>query len=320
MSHLLWMSCALAMALVFAAPSAADAPAAIPIRVGAALDDSTTTLLYADHAGLFERAGLDVHIEKLNSGSMVASAVGGGALEVGKASTISLVLAYVRGLPFKAIAPLASYDGDDPDAGIVVAAGSPIHTARDFAGKILGVASLQDVNMLATESWIDQNGGDARAVKFVEIPPPAIPQALAAGRIDGAPVNEPMLAFARASDKFRVVGYQNDGVAKRYQSAVLFARTDWIAEHRDLVERFVRVVRDANAYAGTHEDEIAPLLAQFVGVDQSALSKVHHPGRPLYLDPARLQPVIDLAARYHVIAKNFPAADLISAAALKPGR
>ena len=47
---------------------------------------------------------------------------------------------------------------------------------------------------------------------------------------------------------------------------------------------------------------------------------MHHPGRPLYLDPARLQPVIDLAARYHVIAKNFPAADLISAAALKPGR
>jgi ABC-type nitrate/sulfonate/bicarbonate transport system substrate-binding protein len=129
-----------------------------------------------------------------------------------------------------------------------------------------------------------------------------------------------MLAFARASDKLRVVGFQNDGVAKHYQSALLFANADWVAQHRDTVDRFVRVVREANAYTSAHESEVAPLIAQFVGVDAGSLSKVHHPGRPLYLDAAQVQPLIDLAARYHVIPQSFPAADLISPAALKPSR
>jgi hypothetical protein len=35
------------------------------------------------------------------------------------------------------------------------------------------------------------------------------------------------------------------------------------------------------------------------------------------LDPALLQPVVDAAAKYGAIAKSFPAADVISPAALR---
>lgn len=288
------------------------------IRVGAALDDQSTPLLYASQAGLFKRAGLNVEIEKLGSGSVVAAAVAGGAIEIGKAATYAIILAYAKGLPFTLIAPIAFYRADAPDGALVVSTKSPFKTAKDLEGKTLGVTTLQDFNMLATTAWIDQNGGDPSKVKFVEIPPPAITAAIEQGRIEGAPVFEPAYTAAISSGKARVAAYVYNAIAKSYSGAALFANTSWIAQHRELVERFNRVVLEADQYAAGHEREMIPLIAQFVGIDQGLPEKMHHPGRALYIQAADVQPLVDLAAKYKIIPTAFPAAQLICDCALKP--
>jgi NitT/TauT family transport system substrate-binding protein len=286
------------------------------IRIGAAMDDSTTPILFADHAGYFKRYGIAVQITKVDSGAAVAAAVAGGSLDLGKASIYAIIAAHARGFPFQLIAPTGSYSGSTPDEALLVAADSPIHSAADLDGKILGVASLQDLNMIATEAWVDKHGGHSATLRFIELAPPSVMAALFAGRIAASPVQEPMASTIMASGKARNIGSFFDGIASRYQTAGVFATADWVTRNRDVADRFARAMRDANAYLGKHEDEGVPLIGAFIGITEG--ENVHHPGRPLYLVASEIQPMIDVAATYKVIAHGFAAQELISPAALKP--
>jgi len=91
-----------------------------------------------------------------------------------------------------------------------------------------------------------------------------------------------------------------------------------LLNRNDLADRFARAMRDANAYLGKHEDEGVPLIGAFIGITEG--EKVHHPDRPQYLVAAQIQPMIDVATTYKVIAHGFDAQELISPAALKPPR
>jgi len=298
-------------------PAFGQAPDPTVIRIGAALDDQTTALLYGQHSGMFARAGVNVEVQKFNSGSIVAAAVAGGSLEAGKAGTMAVITAYAKGLPFKLIAPVANWNSEHPDSGIIVAANSPIRTAKDFIGKTVAVSSLGDLYSFAAQAWFDKNGGDAQNVRFIEISPPAVTAAIDQGRIDGGVVGEPMLSTALDSGKYRLAAPIFDAIGKRWADAVIFAKTDWIESHRALVERFSRAVREVNLYVGAHESEAAPLIVQYVGLDPSQVKRMTHPERSPYLEVADLQPPIDIAAKYKGIPKAFPAQEMISPLALK---
>jgi NitT/TauT family transport system substrate-binding protein len=300
-----------------ARPRALGAQGLTTVRIGAALDDSTTPILFADHAGYFRRYGIAAEIVKITSGAAVAAAVAGGSLDFGKSSIYAIIAAHVRGFPFQLVAPTGSYSSADPDAGLLVAATSPIRVAADLNGKTLGVSSLQDLNMVATEAWVDKNGGNSSTMRFLELSPPSVLDALVAARIAAAPVQDPLMSTIMATGAARNIGSFNDAIARTYQSAGIFATSGWIARNRDVVERFVRAMRDANIYLGKHEGEGVPLIAAFLGISEGSAQQLHHPGRPPFLLPSEIQPLIDLTAKYKIIPHGFAAEELISPAALK---
>ena len=305
-----------------ALPAPAQSPPALTtIRVGAGLDVESTPLIYAVKAGLFQQVGLNVEVVKLNGGgAAIAAAVVSGALEFGKASLVTIISAHVRGVPLALIAPAASYAVESPDIPLIVAANSPIKTAKDLsdAGSTVGVTSLSTTGLLACKDWIDRNGGDSSKVKFVELSQTAVAPAIDAGRIVGYPLSDPALGVAMATGKYRVLGYPYNAIAKKFELADWFVNPAYVAEHRDIAEKFAAVMAKANVYVATHEVEMQPLIAAYVGLDPSEVLKMKEPGRAAYLQPALIQPVIDDAVKYKIIPATFPASDLISDAALKP--
>src|SRR5579863_6587500 len=97
--------------LCVASASLAQTPAApATLRLASAPDDDVTPVLYAQHAGLFRAAGIDVVITPLANGAAVAAAVAGGSVDVGKSSTMSLINAHARGVPLTIVAPSGFYD------------------------------------------------------------------------------------------------------------------------------------------------------------------------------------------------------------------
>lgn len=292
----------------------------LTIRVGAAPDDQSKPILYGVQAGLFARTGLNVQLVALTGGgAAIAAAVIGGSLELGKSNSLELIVGHARGLPFTIVAPGAGTGTGDRNGAIIVAAKSPVRSARDLNGKTVGVISLVTIQTIAVRTWIDANGGDSQSVRFLEVPPSATHAALDQGRVDAASVLEPILSQAVGAGA-RVLSYPYGSIAPHFDGADYFTTLDYAAKRRDVVERFARVMHDANVYIAAHEAETNGLVAAYTKIEPAVLANMAHSERPAYLDPAALQALIDQAAKYKYIARPFPAQELISEYALKPPR
>ena len=162
-----------------------------------------------------------------------------------------------------------------------------------------------------------QNGVDPSTLKFLELPASATLAAMEQGRVVGSTIYEPMLSAATSTGKCPDHWESLRCIGKHFAGGLLIANASWIAEHRDLVDRFLRVMQTAGAYVHAHEDELGPMLAAYTGVDPASITKTHHEGRGVAITPADLQPVIDAAAKYKVIAAPFPASELICSCALR---
>lgn len=304
---------ALAGAAAFAcAPAVVRAAAPAAIQIVSSPDDDMTPVLYAQSAGLFAKAGIDVTVRRASSGAASAAAVIGGSADVGKSSILPLIAAHARGIKLVAIAPCALHRSSSPDAGILVAADSPLRSARDLDGKTVSTAALNDLNWVATQAWIDKNGGSSQTVQFVEIPNTAVLPALEQGRIAAGAVAEPFVTQGIRSGKARTLGDVLDGISNQLLESAFFVTADYAAKNRALVLRIASVIRAAAAYTNTHHEETIPLLAAFSGADPATIAQVHRTFIAPRLDPRDLQPTIDAAAKYRVIPQPFDARDLIA--------
>ena len=150
-------------------------------------------------AGLFDRAGIKIELTKMRSGAAVSAAVAGGGLDAGGTSLLALILGQAHGIPFTIIAAANNMAVEGYEGGLLVQSGSPLHDAKDFAGKTVSAAAVNDIVTLSLWAWMDQNGADWRSLKVVEIPQPAAAAALEQGRVDGAYITG--AAFADASSR-----------------------------------------------------------------------------------------------------------------------
>lgn len=290
------------------------------IRVGAPPAEDTAPLYYALKADLFTKAGLDVQVTSMTSGAAISAAVAGGAIDIGLSSLQGLISGHSHGLPFQLIAPGALYSSKDPYALMVVRSDSSIRTAKDLEGKTIAQPALKDLDWIASYGWMEQNGGDPKNAKFIELPNPSLTPSLLDGRIDAFTVGEPWIQRAIDSGKVRVLAKSFDAIAPAFLMTGWFSTRDYVAKNPQTVDRFLRVMRQATEYADAHHTEMVPIVAGFTKLDPDLVAKTIKDAGSPFLDPKTVQPMINIAAKYQIIDKSFSAADLISPAALKPGR
>lgn len=301
-----------ALVLASAARAAAQAPAA-PARivVAAPAGDSASPILYAEHAGLFRKAGLDVVIRRGAGGAAIAAGVMGGSIDIGSSNILSLVSAHVRGLQFVLIAPAALHVPSSPGSGILVGPASTIRTAKDLDGKTVAVPGLNDIGQVGISAWMDANGGDSSTVRFVEMPVPAIVPALEQGRIDAGDVVEPLMSAAIKSGRARYLGDLIGGIASTVLESAFFTSADYYRNNRLVVERFAAVVKQATEYTNAHPAQTVDLVAAFTGAQPELVAHMVRAIDGTSLDPKLIQPTIDAAARYKVIPRAFDARELL---------
>jgi NitT/TauT family transport system substrate-binding protein len=300
--------------------NAQNASPALRIRVAATPGDEVTPLIYAQSAGLFAKAGLDVQLERLASGSAIAAAVAGGAVDIGKSSLLPIINAHDHGVPFRLISPGLLWISGSPTAGMVTLTGTPIGSGKDLAGKTLSTNALKDLGEISIRSWVDATGGDSRTVKFVEVPSAAVVAALDAGRVYAGNLVDPQLSTSLATGKIKVAARSEDAIAKRFLTTAWFADAGYIEKNRAAIQAFEQVMIAATQYTNAHEAEMVPLIAPFWSMSPDVLAKMNRGTNALTLLASDIQPLIDAAAKYGAISKRFDANELISPLALKPQR
>lgn len=280
-----------------------------PLRVGAIPIDPCGALFYALEFGSFAKVGLDVKLQMMNNGSSIAAGVASGALDVGLADLPSAASGFAHGLPFTYVAPAAVYTPQAPGHALFVKKNSPILAAKDFAGKTIAVNGIHAIDQVTTQAWIDKNGGDWRAVKFVEMPYPTMAAALDSDAVDAIVITEP--GWTLTNGRFRGFELGDGGVADRFLISGYVAMRDWANAHADIVHKFAAVIRDAGRWGNANHAASAAILAKNSKIAPEVLTKMKRSFYGDRLTPALLQPLIDASVKYGAVSKSFPAAEII---------
>jgi NitT/TauT family transport system substrate-binding protein len=309
------MRAMLVLAVLLAAPANAQAPALVTVRLASNAADDITPILYAQKTGMFAKAGLDIQIQKMNSGAAVTAAVIGGSIDIGKSSILPLINAHVHGVPVEIVAPGEMWLTNAPISGLLVKKDSPITSARELDGKTVAVVALGDLTHTGTRAWIDQNGGNSKSVRYLELPSSAALAALNDGRVDAANVSNPVFAQMFATGQLRILGRPSDAIAKRFLITGFFATAPYVAANADTIAKFVQVLRTAAAYTNAHHAETVAMTAAFWGIDPAVLGGMTRATVGLSIDPRDIQPLVETAAKYGLIESAFDARQLLAPSA-----
>jgi NitT/TauT family transport system substrate-binding protein len=282
------------------------------VRLGTSLDDGVTPLLYALHVGAFKAVGLDVQVQGSQNGAALAAAVAGGAIDIAKSALMSLITAYTNGVHFKIVAGAAEYVPEAPTTLLCCLKTSSINSVLDAAGKTVAVSTLRAMDSLGTQALVEKAGGDSSGIKFIELRPAAMLAAMQQGRCDMACMVTPALGEALEGGLLRTFGDPYGGIAPKLMIAGWFGSADYVQHNPSVVQRFAKVMLQANAYSNTHHAETAPLLAQYAQLDPAVIAKMTRLTNVTDPSPKLIQPAIDAAAKYKYIDAPFPAKELLA--------
>jgi NitT/TauT family transport system substrate-binding protein len=280
-----------------------------PIRYGAVVADTYAEGLFAYEAGFFSRAGLEIDVHVFPGSGAVAVAAAGGAVDVGLTDAVVLANAINRGVPLVAMAGSGLYVPGSATAQFVTAKGAPYKKAADFEGQAVAVVTLVSISSTAVKAWLAKGGADLSKIRFIEMPFPEMPAALARGSVAGAFLAEPTLS--QASD-VTVMADAYAAIGNNFLISNWFTTRDWLARNPEAAKKLVATIYESARWANAHHDLTAPILVKYAKLDAE---KVHVMRRCPYATAAiqagQLQPVLDAAARFKTIERPVNAADLI---------
>lgn len=279
-------------------------------------NDDVTPALYAQEQGWFHEARLDVSFQVSNNGSAIAAAVSGGSAQIGRSNVVPLFTARAHGIPIVLVAPSGVSIVGAPTGGLLVLKDSRIRAARDLSGQVISVAGIADIMAIGTRNWIDKNGADSSQVQFVEISGEQAGVALDAGRVAAATLVNPFLSEMLATGRYRLLADPVGSLAPRVLEAAWFATVDYATRNVAVIRSFSSIIARASAFCNDHPDQTVDVLSRFSHVDAATIAHSVRDKYDLRLTPGDIQPLVDAAARYKVIAQTFDVRDFIDPNAL----
>lgn len=216
-----------------------------------------------------------------------------------------------QGVPVK-IAYLGHRDGST----VIVPKNSPATSLRDLRGKVFAVPSKYSNQNLVIHKLMQDQGVDDGEIRFVELPPPEMPGALAAGAIDAYFVGEPFAAKAEVEGTGRVLYHAKD-IWPGFISCVLVVHEDLIREKPDVVRDLVRGIAESGLWAESHRVQAADLAAPYYRQDEKLLRYVltQPPDRVSYAmltpEDRDIQQIADMAFALGLLTQRLDAAQLI---------
>jgi NitT/TauT family transport system substrate-binding protein len=292
-----------------AMPRDAGAQAVTKIRLAMVPFENAAQAYYATEMGFFARSGLEVELQAISNAPAIAAAVVGDAADIGFSTVGPLALAHVRGLPLTFVSAGHIFDEKNPTTALLVAPGSAIQKASDLQGKTIATNGLGTPAEYIPRAWVDANGGDATTLHFIEMPFSEMTAALAAGRVDAAYVAEPFMTQAVQTQHARVLVYAA-AVTKNALQSGWFTTLQWARANSAALKRFDAAMRQAAMWANANPALCAPILVKYLKIDPSVAAAGRRTEFADRLIAARMQPMIDLSARYGKFAP-FPAQELI---------
>lgn len=288
------------------------------LQVGTMKIGDLAPFFIAQEKGFFKDAALDVNAVAMVGGAAIAPALASGALNIGWSNVVSIFQGHQEGFDYRFISNCAlAKRGTNDTFGVAVAADSPIRSAKELAGKTIATNTVGNITQAIGQHWIDHNGGDSSKVKWVEIPFPNMEAAVVQKHIDAFVAVEPWVTVpSEVNKKTRVLGRAAGGIAPRFLIASFFASDAWIQKNGDVVKSFVAALHRGIDAHNADPEQAKAAVARYTGLSPDVVKVVPLPAFEKKLPESDLEPIMDLALRYKLIAKKFPPRDVIAKIAM----
>lgn len=262
--------CALLAASFFVWPRGAGKEyegAVEKITVGVARIEAASLLYLAQERGFFRARGLDVKLVEYSAGVLAADDLLAEKLDVATTSE------------FAAVAKLSVNSGVRILASIVRADTLEVIGRRDrgiekpshLRGKRIAVTRDSGGDFFLG-TFLADHGIPAESVTFVDLPPPGILEALAAGTADAAMTWEPAVGWIKERLGQNAVHWPGQGGRGYYM--VLLARDEFLRDRPRAAERLLRALIDAEEYAAGQPSQAQEFIAMRLGYDRALLESL----------------------------------------------
>lgn len=223
-----------------------------------------------------------------------------------------------QGVPVKIV-----YLGHRDGSTVMVRKNLPATSLRDLRGKTFAIPSKYSNQYLVIRKLMDDQGVKPEEIRFVELPPPDMPSALAAEAIDAYFIGEPHAAKAELDGSGRVLYHAKD-IWPHFISCVLVVTEKLIHDRPELVRDLVRGIAESGEWADGHRLEAAKLVSPYFRQDEKVLRFVltQPPDRVSYrmLTPTDedLQKINDMAVKVGILQRPISMQDMIDRQFIPP--
>ncbi len=262
---------------------AAAAAMALPLTVqakeqvtfGYLADPSHEAVLWPLRNGKIKSDMIDVMTTPLQIPALI-QATSARTYDVIETAAMAIPPARARGLDLQIMGAGLRYHTSGEGAGIWVKKDSPIKSVADLKGKRLAVYSLGSAGITLIRIALHDVYGLNVSLKdgdltFVELPAPAMPAALATGKVDAATLIHAQAFNAMKDGDFRAIAQTAQDLTDKFKvrmvSAVIAGYGDKLKEKPAVYREFQRVLRASMEYAKSHPDEVFPAVGKEFKID-----------------------------------------------------
>ena len=277
-----------AAAAAFALVAAAHAHAADTLHVGKAIDVLWiyTPLDIGVEQGIFAKYGLDVEISVLPGDAKFQQALIAKSIDIGLDSGTAMAVS-AKGSPAIAV---AAYAGAPRNFSVNVAADSDIKTVADLKGRLLATATAGSLpewlikRLSLHEGW-GVHGIRTTATGGFE----ASLAATLAHQVDGFMGATEAGLKLEEEKRGRIITNMAQ-YAPSLITQVVTTRTDFVAAHPDLVERFLKGLFASVAYVKSHKAESSAAATRILHQSPAVMDRTYDDEAPMLSDDGRFDP------------------------------
>jgi NitT/TauT family transport system substrate-binding protein len=286
-------------------PTQTTADGLVKITVANLAVTNSADLVLGVRKGFFRSEGLEVTLKDTPAAATQAAVVSGEA-QFAFTNVPAILAAASNGLPIRVVGPAGKFAQDNTKVHIQVVAppGSPVRGPKDLEGRKVAVDTLYQLPHLSMIISLRGLGVDTGKIKFVEMPYPAMADALAKHQVDAADLGEPFLRPELANGG-RAILSNGAGFKPETVQTMWVTSAPYLAQHRDIVEKFSRALSTSNAYAATHDSELRQAVTTYTKTTAAASTKIFMPVFSPSSDRDNFQTYYDTMRQLGVIKKDL---------------
>ena len=228
----------------------------------------TNALIYiAGDTGYFERNGLKVIIKDYDSGGAAVSGLIGNENDLAVASEFVLVNNLLQQHEIRTLGSIDRFE----NMFVIARKDREIGKVTDLKNRKFGVP-LGTIAAFYLGRYLTLHGLDPADVKILDVRPDRSADALAAGDADAVVTWHPHLDRITSRYGEGVVVWPIQSNQLTYWNII--GRADWMGAHREIIDRFLRSISQAEEYASLHPEEAKALVKRRLGYDDAYIAKV----------------------------------------------